>query len=249
MTQVDEVAALVRELVAGGDLVGMYLYGSATVGGLRPHSDLDVFVVVRRGLAGGQRRALTDGLRRISGAPGRPVELTVVVRDAVWPWRYPPRQEYQYGEWLRDAYERGEVPAPRTDPDLAPLISMVVADGRALAGPSPGEVLPRVPPADLARAVTAGVPELLAGLADDTRNVLLTLARVWVTLATGAIVPKDAAAEWALARMPEEHRGALAHAREVYLGEAEESWGRVGPGHVADCAAYLAGQARGLAAG
>ncbi|MFD5024663.1 aminoglycoside adenylyltransferase family protein [Streptomyces sp. NPDC058373] len=249
MTQVDEVAALVRELVAGGDLVGMYLYGSATVGGLRPYSDLDVFVVVRRGLADGQRRGLTDGLRGISGAPGRPVELTAVVLGEVVPWRYPPRQEYQYGEWLRDAYERGEVPAQRTDPDLAPLISMVVADGRALAGPSPGEVLPQVPPADLARAVTAGVPELLAGLADDTRNVLLTLARVWVTLATGAIVPKDAAAEWALARMPEEHRGALAHAREVYLGEAEESWGRVGPGHVADCAAYLAGQARGLAAG
>ncbi|NEC10791.1 DUF4111 domain-containing protein [Streptomyces sp. SID8014] len=245
--QVEEVAVLVREVVPGRELAGMYLYGSATAGGLGPYSDLDVFVVVRRPLTEGQRRGLTDGLRGISGAPGRPVELTVVVLGEVVPWRYPPRQEYQYGEWLRDAYERGEVPAPRTDPDLAPLISMVVADGRALAGPPPDEVLPEVPPADLARAVTTGVPELLADLAADTRNVLLTLARVWVTLATGALLPKDAAAAWALDRLPGEHRPALAHAREVYLGEAAEDWGRVGPGRVADCAAHLAGEVRELA--
>ncbi|MFE1502830.1 hypothetical protein [Streptomyces albidoflavus] len=33
------------------------------------------------------------------------------------------------------------------------------------------------------------------------------------------------------------------------LGEAEENWGRVGPGRVADCAAYLAGRVRELAPG
>lgn len=77
--------------------------------------------------------------------------------------------------------------------------------------------------------------------------MLLTLTRAWVTLATGAVVSKDAAAGWAFDSLPEEHRPALAHAREVYLGEAEENWGRVGPGRVADCAAYLAGRVRELA--
>lgn len=95
----------------------------------------------------------------------------------------------------------------------------------------------------------SGVPGLLGELAEDTRNVLLTLARAWVTLDTGAVVSKDAAAGWALGRLPGEHRPALAHAREVYLGEAEENWGRVGPRRVADCAAYLAGRVRELAPG
>ncbi|MFE7499339.1 aminoglycoside adenylyltransferase family protein [Streptomyces albidoflavus] len=247
--QLEEVGALVGELVPPHDLVAVYLYGSATTTGLRPYSDLDVFVVVRRGLVEEERRGLTARLLGVSGAPGRPVELTVVVLGDVVPWRYPARQEYQYGEWLREAYERGEVPGARVEPDLAVLMRMVVADGRVLAGPPAGEVLPEVPAEDVARAVVAGVPGLLGELAEDTRNVLLTLARAWVTLDTGAVVPKDAAAGWALGRLPGEHRPALAHAREVYLGEAEENWGRVGPGRVADCAAYLAGRVRELAPG
>lgn len=31
----------------------------------------------------------------------RPLEVTIVVRDEVVPWRYPPRRELQFGEWLR----------------------------------------------------------------------------------------------------------------------------------------------------
>ena len=40
-----------------------------------------------------------------------------------------------------------------------------------------------------------GVPSLMADLADDTRNVLLTLARIWTTVATGEIRSKDEAAD------------------------------------------------------
>lgn len=54
--QLEEVGALVGELVPPHDLVAVYLYGSATTTGLRPYSDLDVFVVVRRGLVEEERR-------------------------------------------------------------------------------------------------------------------------------------------------------------------------------------------------
>ncbi|NUV51191.1 nucleotidyltransferase, partial [Streptomyces sp. CAI-78] len=36
--QLEEVGALVRELVPAPDLVAVYLYGSATTTGLRPYS-------------------------------------------------------------------------------------------------------------------------------------------------------------------------------------------------------------------
>src|SRR5690606_33383901 len=93
----------------------------------------------------------------------------------------PPRCELLYGEWLRSEFEQGAVPEPGPSPDLAVLVTMVHQGNAPLVGPPPGEVLDPVPPADLARAVVAGVPDLLADLEHDTRNVILTLLRIWTT--------------------------------------------------------------------
>lgn len=56
----------------------------------------------------------------------------------------------------------------------------------------------------------------------DERNVLLTLARMWTTLATGRFVSKDAAADWARPQLSEHAAGTLALAREAYLGADDE---------------------------
>lgn len=230
--QTERVLRLVGGVLGDG-MVGAYLHGSAALGGLRPHSDLDLFVVAARRLPGRERRALVDGLLELSRHPARdglrPVELTVVVQSAVRPWRHPPEREFQYGEWLRGEYERGLVPAPEPDPDLAPLITMVLLANRPLAGPPPADVLDPVPRGDLVRTMTGGVPALLADLESDTRNVVLTLARVWSTVATGRIMPKDAAAEWALPRLPVEHRPVLARARAIYLGDENDHWDDLRP--------------------
>ncbi|MDT0613775.1 aminoglycoside adenylyltransferase family protein [Streptomyces lancefieldiae] len=232
----DHLVALVRRHLGDHDVLGVYAHGSATLGGLRPHSDLDLLVVVRDRTTHGRRARLTEELLKVSGGEGhRPVELIVVVRDDVRPWRYPPRRDYLYGEWLRDAYERGHVPEPEGDPDLAPLLTMVLRADAPLYGPPPAALLDPVPHEDLRRAIVAGVPGLMAELESDTRNVLLTLARIWSTLATGEIRSKDAAADWALARLPVAHRPPMAHARAVYLGQEEE---RRGDG-VRPCAEHL----------
>lgn len=110
------------------------------------------------------------------------------------------------------------MPAPAVMPDLAPVITMALLGDTPLHGPPPARLLDPVPHEDLRRAIVAGVPELLADLESDTRNVLLTLARVWVTLATGTVTSKDAAASWALDRLPTRHRPVLARARSLYLG-------------------------------
>jgi predicted nucleotidyltransferase len=228
MTQTDAIVRLVRD-VLGTDLIGAYLHGSAVLGGLRADSDTDVLVLSRRRTTAQQRRELVERLMSISGSkarpPARPVELTIVVQADVRPWRYPPRSEFLYGEWLRNGYEAGDTPSPGPSPDLAPLITMVLTGNHPLFGPPPAEVLDPVPPEDLRRAIVAGIPDLLADLDTDTRNVLLTLARIWTTLATGEIRSKDAAADWALAHLPEEHRSVLARARAAYLGEeADTGW-------------------------
>ena len=78
-------------------------------------------------------------------------------------------------------------------------------------------------------AMLGGIDPLLADLDDDTRNVVLTLARIWSTLGTGAFHSKDAAADWALERLPPEHRAVLARARAIYLGAEPERWDDLRP--------------------
>lgn len=222
--------------VLGEAVCAACLYGSAVSGGLRPDSDLDILVVSGRSLTREERAAIVRGLLPISGrhrAGGpRPLEVSIVARPAVAPWRYPPSIELQYGEWMRAEFERGELPVwPKPDADVTVLIKLARDAGVPLLGLPLADVLEPPPQADLVRAMRDAVPVLMPGIeeSDDIRNGLLTLARIWVTVSTGEIRSKDEAANWALARLPEEHRAVLAHARAAYRGEAPEDWRTLSP--------------------
>jgi predicted nucleotidyltransferase len=234
--QLGRVVALVRD-VLGPDVVGAYLFGSAVLGGLRPRSDLDVLVVSRRPTSREEKQRLVDRLLAISGRRvgeerrWRRVELTLVVESEVKPWRCPPSFDFQYGDWLRREFERGKVePWPTTqNPDLAALITMVLRADTPLLGPAPAAVFDPVPHEDLVRANVGDIDSLLGDLESDTANVVLTLARIWTTVATGEIRSKDSAADWAFERLDQEHRAVLVRARAIYLGDAEDRWDDLRP--------------------
>jgi streptomycin 3"-adenylyltransferase len=243
--QLAGVVGLVRETLAG-DALGAYLYGSAVMGSLRPRSDLDVLVVSRRPTSRDEKRGLIDGLMAISGrrataGPARSLEVTIVVQSDVRPWRYPPRLDFQYGDWFRSDYQSGnDAPWSTPNPDLAVLLTTVLLANRGLFGPPASSLLEPVPRDDLNQAMVDGIPSLLADVEDDTANVVLTLARIWATLTTGDILPKDQAADWALARLPEERRAVLARSRAVYLGEAPDAWNELRPHVLADAEVVVA---------
>jgi len=229
--QVDRVVALVRD-VLGPDLVGAYLHGSSVLGGPGPRSDIDVLVVSRRPTTRAERRRLIDAMLELSIHPRRPevgrsLELTIAVHSDIRPWRFPPRRDFQYGDWWRTEFEAGELEPwqSQDDPDLAILITIALMGDAPLAGPPPADVFDPVPPADLEQAMLHSIDDFFAKFDTDTANTLLVLARVWMTLATGEIRRKDAAADWALARLPEEHRPSLARARAIFLGEDDGVWG------------------------
>ena len=234
MDQAETVARLVREVLAEA-VIGVYLHGSAVAGGLRPTSDIDLLAVVGRPTSPPEQRALIGRLLPISGrgdptGRSRSVELTTVVQADVRPWHYPPRLDSQYGEWWRDEFERGNVtPWESPNPDLTLQLEMTLQANHPLFGRPPAEVLDPIPAADVRRAMLDVIPSLLADLEGDERNVVLTFARIWTTLATGIVRSKDAAAHWALPRLPPEHRPVLAHARASYLGETAEEWGELMP--------------------
>ncbi len=110
--------------VLGDSISGIYLFGSAVVGGLKRDSDVDILVAVANPPSFEQNRTLVSELMNVSGAIGnpqaiRPVELTVITVSDVVPWQFPPRAEFVYGEWLREEFEAGSVPEAARDPDLA----------------------------------------------------------------------------------------------------------------------------------
>lgn len=228
--QVEAALGVLRGAAHPARIVGAYLYGSSVDDGLRPDSDLDVFVVTDRPLKPLEKSRIVEGLLPISGREQRPpswrpLDITVVAQSAVRPWRYPPRMELQYGEWLRAALLAGEVePESAENPDLGILVAMVRQRSVALIGPPAREVVDAVPRSDLVRAMVDAIPDLLDEMADDTRNVLLTLARIWMTVATGGIRSKDGAADWALGKLPEESRPMLVRARDLYRQGGFGDW-------------------------
>jgi streptomycin 3"-adenylyltransferase len=212
-----------------GGVAGLYLYGSAVVGGLRGDSDIDLLLVTRRSLRHDEREGLVHFLLNCSGrraicAPGRPIELTSLVLEDVVPWTYPPVCDFLYGEWLRDDFGEGRVPKRHVNPDLAVLVASLLQHAQVLTGVPPTQLLEPVPARDLRRSVKDGLVSLLGDLDGDERNVLLTLARMVVTLDTGQIVSKDQAALQVMPTLDQHGRSAMTLAFRSYLGEVQDHW-------------------------
>lgn len=222
-------ALQILEACLGSSLVAVYLYGSAVADGLRKDSDVDLFVIVNRGLNREDRRNLADALMNISGRMGnaqsvRPLEVTVVDLREVVPWEYPPKKEFIYGEWLREDYEQGRIPGASVDPDLTILLSQVRSNSIPLSGTAASVMFDPVPMADVRKAMRDSLPDLIDHLQGDERNVILTLARMWVTAATGKFVSKDEAAQWVIHRLPEEQASLMDLAGKAYRGECVDHW-------------------------
>ena len=234
--QVNRATGLVSAAL-GPELVSLALYGSAMTTGLRPDSsDIDLLVVTAHRLRAAARRRLVAGFLEVSGrsfvTPGdrRPLEVTVLAVPEIRPWRFPPRFELQYGEWLRRDLAAGrDLGGPTVSPDVAILIETARVAAETLAGEPLEAVLPAVPWPDLVAALGHGVDDVLPGIRDntDTTNGLLTLARIVATATTRQILPKGEAADLVLAGWAD--RGLdpapLRRARDEYESGRYLRWG------------------------
>lgn len=220
---------------APGDVIGFYLYGSATTKGLRPDSDIDLLMLTRRSLTDFERSALVSLLLEVSGWKGhagrfpevatrQPLEVTSLILDDLRPLTGSPRCDFQYGEWLREDILAGMLPEPVHDPDVVALLAAAQDSYEVLRGPAMEDLLEPVPPELLRQALLAVVPDVIQGVTGDERNSLLTLARIMVTLDTGQVVSKDAAAQAIAPKLTGHDRVLLEYARAGYLGEVSDDW-------------------------
>jgi streptomycin 3"-adenylyltransferase len=216
--------ALVEGLgkLLGDDLLGAYLHGSAVLGGGGPHSDVDVLAVAARRTTDEERRRMLELCRSVSLSP-RPLEFDLVVASEISPWRHPAPYDFHYSELRRDGS------GPGLNRDLASAVTMVLAGNTTLWGPPPAHLLGPVPRADYIDAILKDTETVDEYLPWDTRNVILTLARVWAGVGSDVVHSKESAAEWALVRLPEAHRTVLQRAVAIYRGERDDFWEDVQP--------------------
>jgi predicted nucleotidyltransferase len=216
--------------IFGQDLLGVYLYGSSILGGLQKYSDIDLFVVTDRATTREEKAQLVTALLKISGIYMKslklPIEMTIVEKTEINPWHYPPRFDFQYGEWLRNQFEHGNIEPwlAKEMPDLAVLVTQILLASTTLVGDDPDQLLSKVPYRDFMIAITDALPQLMSELDSDVRNVLLTLARVWSTVATDAMRSKQAAADWVISRLPEKYQSVMKRAKAICKGEEKEHW-------------------------
>ena len=92
--QVTQVISIAESLFHN-QILGIYLYGSATMGGLRPDSDIDILIIITQDMSGHIRDNLTKQLLTVSGSAGcvekRPLEITVISHNNIVPWNFPPK--------------------------------------------------------------------------------------------------------------------------------------------------------------
>lgn len=233
-------ARAVLERHLGKSIIAIHLFGSAVDGELKPLSDIDLLVTVSEPPSEATRRALMTELLSVSASPGtnaelRAPEVTVLTKSEVIPWRYPARREMQFGEWLREQLQAGIYDPPMLDHDLAILLTKARQHNLSLMGPDAMRLFEPVPPAHLVQSLRDTIaqwnePEDWVG---DERNIILALARIWYTAATGRIASKDAAGRWLLDRMHGPNAQVLRRALAAYRGEAKDDLASV-PTEVAE---------------
>ncbi len=221
--QLKDCLALLKKIL-GTNLFGVYLYGSSLVGGLQKYSDIDLFIVNNRVTTLEEKTQLIASFLQISGiymkSSKRPIEITIVEKAAINPWQYPPYFDFQYGEWLRESFEKGIVEPWLTHemPDLALIVTQVLLKSQTLWGLEPEQLLVHVPYHDFINAMLDDVDRLAADLEDDT------YARIWSTLETNAIRSKPAAADWVTNHLPKVYQAVIKRAKSICIGLENEHW-------------------------
>ncbi len=224
-----DVSAVLDDLTAtlprvlGGNLVGMYLYGSLTQDAFDPRrSDIDCIAVIHREVTDDEFRRLELQLGR--AAAGNPwfarLQLSFLIRDTIL-------VEAPRGNCL---FQFGRL--SRVGSDGNPIFWVnVLESGVTLFGPPAETFVPRITrellDVALLREVGYLSEEIREKPAGEWRDdpayrayAVLTLCRILYTHAHGAVVSKPRAAEWALESLPTEWHEIIVHARAADAGSA-----------------------------
>lgn len=188
-------------MALGGNLLAAYLHGSAVLGGYRSdRSDLDMLVVTERGLADGDCEGVVAALDDVV-YPANGLEMTLLTKaEAAQPDAHAPSFQLHVTTRGRDGAIRAvDGRNGEGDRDLVLHFAVCRAVGVTLVGPPPEGTLASIPDREIRQAM---LDEIAWASGAPLEYLVLTSARAWLFAATGRLVSKIEAGEWAAERYP-----------------------------------------------
>ncbi len=221
-----QVSALLHDLstnlssILGGNLVGVYLYGSLTQQGFNPkRSDIDCIVVTKRDLSDAQFRRLDAWLARTANSNPRATRLQILFLI---------KNEVLTMDSKACLYQFGKL--KRSSSDGNPIIWInVLQSGVVLFGPRPESFVPAISPEILFQALKRELGYLREEISmkpeSEWRDVpsyrayaVLTVCRILYSFRKGKIVSKQRAARWAIKYLPSKWNQIVLQALEINDG-------------------------------
>lgn len=225
--QVNTFLETLREILED-NLVGIYLHGSLAMGCFNPErSDIDLLIVTRHGMTVGTKRIIAELLLRSSIAPS-PIEISFLVEQQIRLFQHPLPFDMHYSESWREKYQQALANGEWTrwnnetkkDIDLSAHLMVTRKRGICLYG-KPG-VLPDVPAHYYSASIMSDYEDARDAKAKMPVYFVLNTCRVYAYLLEGSIFSKDEGGVWVLRSLPEELRGVVAQALEIYRGNRKD---------------------------
>ncbi|HZU87157.1 MAG TPA: aminoglycoside adenylyltransferase domain-containing protein [Anaerolineaceae bacterium] len=228
-----QVEGLLAELCArlGENLAGFYLHGSLALGSFNPlRSDLDLLGLLENSLEPRQRCDLAALMLELSRRPA-PIEISLLRRADLSPWRYPTPFDFHYSESWRirmqtdlDNLSQAEWQSgANIDSDLATHITLLLRRGICLYGQSPDLAFPLPPAADFLASLLEDVfsPEYgLGAIIEKPVCILLNACRTLAYLRQGVIFSKLEGGEWGLVYLPQKFHPLIQNVLRAYREES-----------------------------
>jgi|SRR5579884_1957291 len=213
--------------VLGGNLSGIYLHGSLSLGGFQPtRSDIDMIVTTSKRMSVDDRRSLIELLLRISKFPC-PVDVWFLAEQDINPLQLPLPFTMHYDEALREEYEqalRSDAwqqwnEHPQYDSQLIIYLTVLQQKGLCLSGKPIAEAFPPVPEQTFRDTLVNNFQVWREHPLQDLVAFVLNTCRIDAYLREGDLLSKDEGGSWGLANVPESFHPLIQQSLALYRGE------------------------------
>jgi len=227
--------------VLGTKLVGMYVHGSAAMGGFTiAQSDLDYLAVVSEALTPQEREKLSKAFLEIYGKdiPAKGVEMSIVIEKFVGKdFRYPTPYEFHMGAEEQIRFHGLPHTEEMADPDLAAHLMIIKKRGLCVYGKPIDQVFADIPKEyyldSLVKDSEESFQNIQSETSDDERTVpnyaVLNFCRVLAFIDQDLITSKVEGGEWGLKNLPEKYHPIISAALQEYqnVGSSEKIDGQL----------------------
>lgn len=211
--------------ILGGNLVGIYLYGSLAMGCFQPKSsDIDVILVVKEKLPEEQGRRILEHLKAACSRERR-VELSIIGADVVRNPRYPLLVDLHYEYW-------GNVFENEEDKEILSNLYTTKERGFCVWGAPISDVFAKIPARYHLRSVIQDIQHTRRHLHDKPEDAGYNVAVYWVLsscrilafIREGRVLSKLEGGQWGLANPPEKHHSLIERALALYQGKKDNGF-------------------------